>query len=109
MLGGNYSHGQWVAGQAIISQIDILSIDVEREFMLDAEEPNFLPRYYFHVKVGQMTVLDRDGLALPSLEDAKNEAIRRAQELISQGVANVQGRAIVIARLQGCTLSYRRN
>jgi hypothetical protein len=40
-----------------------------------------MPRYFFHVKRGQVTVLDQDGIELPSLEDAAREALRRAQEL----------------------------
>ena len=40
-----------------------------------------MPRYFFHVKRGQVTVLDQDGIELPSLEDAAKEAMRRGQEL----------------------------
>ena len=50
-----------------------------------------MPRYFFHVKRGQVTVLDQDGTELPSLEDAAREAIRRAQELASK--ASMQGTA----------------
>jgi len=46
-----------------------------------------MPRYFFHVKRGQVTVLDQDGIELPSLEDAAREALRRAQELASRAPA----------------------
>ncbi|HEU0061972.1 MAG TPA: hypothetical protein VFR19_18975, partial [Hyphomicrobiaceae bacterium] len=53
-----------------------------------------------HVKRGQVTVLDQDGIELPSLEDAAREAMRRAQELAAR--ASVQDitlsrRMIIIA------------
>jgi hypothetical protein len=59
-----------------------------------------MPRYFFHVKRGQVTVLDQDGIELPSLEDAAREAMRRAQELAAR--ASVQditlsSRMIIIA------------
>ena len=43
-----------------------------------------MPRYFFHVRRGQVTVLDQDGIELPSLEDAAREALRRAHELASR-------------------------
>jgi hypothetical protein len=59
-----------------------------------------MPRYFFHIKRGQVTVLDQDGIELPSLEDAAKEAMRRGQELASK--ASAQGtsgtrRMIIIA------------
>ena len=59
-----------------------------------------MPRYFFHIKRGQVTVLDQDGIELPSLEDAAKEAMRRGQELASK--ASVQDtigarRMIIIA------------
>ncbi len=59
-----------------------------------------MPRYFFHIKRGQVTVLDQDGIELPSLEDAAKEAIRRGQELASkasaQGTSGIR-RMIIIA------------
>src|SRR5262249_43410470 len=50
-----------------------------------------MPRYFFHVRRGQVTVLDQDGTELPSLEHAAKEAIRRARELAAR--ASVQDTA----------------
>src|SRR5689334_6995991 len=59
-----------------------------------------MPRYFFHVKRGQVTVLDHDGIELPSLEDAAREAQRRAQELALRTPSqdtNGKRRMIIIA------------
>ena len=36
-----------------------------------------MPRFYFHVKRGQVTVLDHDGIELADIEEAIVEAARR--------------------------------
>jgi hypothetical protein len=38
-------------------------------------------RYYFHVTRGQITFLDREGIELDGLEEATEEAARRAWEI----------------------------
>ena len=38
-------------------------------------------RYYFHVKRGQVTVLDQEGVELAGIEDVAKEAIRRGREI----------------------------
>jgi hypothetical protein len=38
-------------------------------------------RYYFHVRLGQVTVLDQEGIELADTTDAENEAVRRAQQI----------------------------
>ncbi len=38
-------------------------------------------RYYFHVRRGQLTFLDQEGLELADFEEAANEAARRAWEI----------------------------
>jgi hypothetical protein len=38
-------------------------------------------RYYFHVRRGQITFLDREGLELDDFEEAAEEAGRRAWEI----------------------------
>jgi hypothetical protein len=40
-----------------------------------------MPRYFFHVKSGQMTILDHHGIELADLEEATKEAARRGQEI----------------------------
>ena len=59
-----------------------------------------MPRYFFHVRRGQVTVLDQDGITLPSLEDAAREAMRRGQELAAKASlqeTSVRSRMIIIA------------
>lgn len=43
-----------------------------------------MPRYYFHVKRGQLTVLDHEGVELLDLAEAEQEALRRGQEIVAR-------------------------
>ena len=58
-----------------------------------------MPRYFFHVKRGQMTVLDQEGIELADIAEAEIEAARRAQEIVSgeasKGVPPSSGQIIV--------------
>ena len=38
-----------------------------------------MPHYFFHVKRGQMTILDQEGIELADTEEAEREAARRAR------------------------------
>jgi hypothetical protein len=40
-----------------------------------------MPRYYFHVKRGQVTVLDHEGVELSDISEATNEAVRQGREI----------------------------
>ena len=40
-----------------------------------------MPRYYFHVRHGQMTVVDQDGIELADNVEAVQEAERRRREI----------------------------
>ena len=40
-----------------------------------------MPRYFFHVKRGQVTFLDREGVVCADLDEAAREAARRAWEI----------------------------
>jgi len=40
-----------------------------------------MPRYYFHIKRGQVVVLDREGLELSGMAEADKEATRRGQKI----------------------------
>ena len=42
-----------------------------------------VPRYYFHIRRGRATVLDRDGVDLADVEEAAAEAARRGREMAS--------------------------
>ena len=58
-----------------------------------------MPRYFFHVKRGQMTVLDQQGMELPDIEEATKEAARRGREIVAnlalQGVRHSGGTIII--------------
>jgi hypothetical protein len=43
-----------------------------------------MPRYFFHLKRGQMTILDRDGVELADVAEAAREAVRRGREIARQ-------------------------
>src|SRR5215813_10621357 len=40
-----------------------------------------MPRYYFHVRRGQMTVVDQEGIELADNSEAVQEAERRGREI----------------------------
>ena len=47
-----------------------------------------VPRYFFHVKRGQMTVLDQEGIELADAAQAEGEAAHRAQQIVTGDVLN---------------------
>ena len=47
-----------------------------------------MPRYYFHVRRGQLTVLDHGGIELADSVDAEAEAAERAQQLANGEAMN---------------------
>jgi hypothetical protein len=47
-----------------------------------------VPRYFFHVKRGQMTVLDQEGIELADAAQAEEEAARRAQQIVTGDALN---------------------
>lgn len=49
-----------------------------------------MPRYFFHLKRGQMTILDRDGVELADVAEAAREAVRRGREIARQNALNAQ-------------------
>ena len=38
-------------------------------------------QFHFHVKRGEVTVLDHEGIELADIEEATNEAVRRGREI----------------------------
>jgi hypothetical protein len=40
-----------------------------------------MPKYYFHIKRGQMTILDHQGIELADIEEARKEASRLGREI----------------------------
>jgi uncharacterized protein DUF6894 len=47
-----------------------------------------MPRYFFHVKRGQMTVLDQEGIELDNDTRAQEEAARRVQKILADEALN---------------------
>ena len=47
----------------------------------DGEVLTKMPRYYFHVRRGQMTVVDQEGIELADNFEAVQEAERRGREI----------------------------
>jgi hypothetical protein len=43
-----------------------------------------MPRYYFHVRRGRITVLDHEGIELAHTIDAEVEAVKRAQQVVNR-------------------------
>ena len=42
-----------------------------------------MPHYYFHVRRGQITVLDHDGIELDDTTDAEVKAAERARQIVN--------------------------
>ena len=47
-----------------------------------------MPRYFFHVKHGQMIVLDQEGIELADAAQAEVEAASRAQQIVTGDALN---------------------
>jgi len=47
-----------------------------------------MAHYYFHVRRGQITVLDQEGIELANTLDAKVEAVQRAKQVLSGEAMN---------------------
>jgi len=43
-----------------------------------------MPRYFFHVKRGPVTILDQKGVELGNTADAVKEAARRAEKIVTE-------------------------
>jgi hypothetical protein len=59
-----------------------------------------MSRYFFHLRRGQLTVLDQEGVELASIEEAAKEAGKRARAIASKDALNgaqANRRAIAIA------------
>jgi len=40
-----------------------------------------VPRYFFHLRRGQLTVIDKEGIELSDIEEAAKEAARRGRQV----------------------------
>jgi hypothetical protein len=54
-----------------------------------------MPRYYFHIKRGQVIVLDQEGTELVDLAEAAEEAVRRGREIVARDPSTSSGSVIV--------------
>lgn len=58
-----------------------------------------MPRYFFHIKRGQMTILDQKGIVLANIEEATKEAARLGRELAANqtqvGISPREGMIII--------------
>jgi hypothetical protein len=55
-----------------------------------------MPRYFFHAKRGQMTILDREGIELTGIEEAAEEAARQVRQQARQQAQQIAGREALI-------------
>jgi hypothetical protein len=53
-----------------------------------------MPRYYFHVRRGQVTTLDHDGAELADINEAAREAARRGREIVARDA--LQGIVVIV-------------
>ena len=64
------------------------TLRTKRPQQVFSREPVYTKRrYFFHVRRGQVTVLDQSGVEFPCLEFAAKETTRRAQGLASKTCA----------------------
>jgi hypothetical protein len=59
-----------------------------------------MPHYYFHVRRGQITILDHEGIELADTVDAELEAAQRAQQVVNgeaMNAASSSRREIIVA------------
>jgi hypothetical protein len=54
-----------------------------------------MPLYYFHIRRGQVTVLDHEGAELIDLVEAEKEALRRGRRIVAHEGATHRGSIIV--------------
>ena len=58
-----------------------------------------MPRYFFHLRRGQLTVIDKDGIELSDVEEAAREAARRGRQIAEsdarKGILGTGGLIIV--------------
>jgi hypothetical protein len=60
------------------------------------EEVVRMPRYYFHIKRGQVTILDHEGAELFDLAEAEKEAVRRGRAIVTRDGPAQRGTIIVV-------------
>jgi len=63
-----------------------------------------MPRYFFHIRRGQLTVLDKEGIQLSNVEEAAKEAARCGRQIATaealKGVPPTNGLIIVEDELE---------
>jgi uncharacterized protein YjbI with pentapeptide repeats len=67
-----------------------------------------MPRYYFHVRRGQITILDHEGIELGDTVDAEVEAAQRAQQVMdgeAMNGASMNGASMNGASMNGASMN----
>jgi hypothetical protein len=65
--------------------------------------------FYFHIQIGDEVYPEEDGIELPSLEEARREALQSARELLADAIKAGKAtipEAIVIADETGRVLEF---
>jgi hypothetical protein len=68
-----------------------------------------MPHYFFHVKRGQVTILDQQGVELADIDEAAKEALRRGRVINPSGavvVANDQWQPLFEVRMESSSDAY---
>ena len=63
-----------------------------------------MPRYFFHIRWGQASILDRQGIELANIDEAVKEAVQRGRDIaaldVGKDVAASGGVIIIDAELR---------
>jgi hypothetical protein len=64
----------------------------------DTQEVFRVPRYFFHLRRGQLTVIDKEGIELSDVEQAAKEAARRGRQIAESDALKgiLAGRGLII-------------
>jgi uncharacterized protein DUF6894 len=64
----------------------------------ETQEVFRVPRYFFHLRRGQLTVIDKEGIELSDVEEAAKEAARRGRQIAESDALKgiLAGRGLII-------------
>jgi len=93
--------------QLVILAGPLASDQIPRGGVVDRSEIK-MPRYYFHLEENGHRFVDRDGIELTDVEEAREEAVTGACELMSENVLRrraADGRRFVITDEDGTVVA----